>query len=88
MREFFPLLEFVAVGDEAMCDICEPLDTQVYRRDDGFWMIYYPPLHFNCRCLVIEVSVLDIEAEGIKPREDYPTSPLPAPGFDRMPEAA
>jgi len=87
LREFFPLLEFVTVGDEALCDTCEPLDGRVYRRDDGFWMTYYPPLHFNCRCLVIEVSVIDIEAEGIKPGE-YPTSPLPAPGFDRMPEAA
>jgi len=87
LREFFPLWEFVTVGDAAVCDICGPLDTRVYRRDDPFWSVHYPPLHHRCRCMVLEVSVLDIETEGIKEDKIYPVVEVP-PGFDRLPTAA
>jgi len=84
LRQFYPYLQFVTVGDEAVCDICGPLDGQVYSRDDDFWDVYYPPLHHRCRCEVIEVSVLDVETEKIKPDTDYPDV-QPAKGFDMPP---
>ncbi len=80
LRNFFPSLQFLTVGDQA-CDICAPLDGQVHPRDDGFWSTYYPPLHHRCKCQVIEVSVLD----NVRPTE-LPGGLLPpAPGFDRPP---
>lgn len=89
LKRFFPYLQFFTVGDESVCPICGPLHEKTYKRDDPFWQMHYPPLHHRCRCLVEEVSVLDVELEGIKPDTKYPTSSPtyqpPAKGFDRPP---
>lgn len=33
----------------------------VYRYDDPFWSVFYPPNGFNCRCTVIALNERDIE---------------------------
>lgn len=60
-KETLPYLRYVAVTDEATCDICSPLDGITLPVDDAFWDEYYPSNHFNCRCLVEQ---LDVESEG------------------------
>jgi len=85
LRAFYPYLQFLTVGDEAVCEICGPRDGKIYGRDDPFWQTNYPPLHHRCRCEVLEVSVLDAETEGLKPSQGYPVAPPPSEGFDRPP---
>jgi hypothetical protein len=40
--------------------------TAVYRRDDPVWDLFYPPWGWNCRCVVIPLSVEDAAARGVK----------------------
>lgn len=48
-KNVLPYLKYQTIGDA--CDICEPLDNVVLPVDDPFWNNFYPPNHFNCRCL-------------------------------------
>lgn len=40
--------------------------TAVYRRDDPVWDTHYPPWAWNCRCVVIPLSVEDAAARGVR----------------------
>jgi hypothetical protein len=40
--------------------------TAVYRRDDPVWLKFYPPWGWQCRCIVIPLSVEDAAARGVK----------------------
>ncbi len=47
--------------------ICRELDGKVFRKDDGEANRSLPPLHFNCRCTVIELDQYDVDAGGYEP---------------------
>lgn len=64
-KETFPLLKYVAVGDEHTCEICLPLDGIVARADDDFWDENMPLNHFNCEC-----TVEQLEEEEATPTDD------------------
>ncbi len=62
--------------------------TAVYRRDDPIWLKFYPPWGWQCRCVVIPLSVEDAAARGVKeairwvqtgepPRRPQHVRPLP-----------
>ena len=82
---FVPYLQYSTTGSANVCEICKPYDGRIYRRDDPIWDTIYPPLHYNCECIVAPVSVLEVEAEGLKPDTIYPDSPGPIKGFDGPP---
>lgn len=36
----------------------------VYRADDPIWQVLYPPAHYNCRCVLIPLTVADAARHG------------------------
>jgi len=58
-KELFPYLRYVAVMDDNTSDICAPLDGTVLPVDDSLWNDYTPLNHFNCRCVLEQVSKYD-----------------------------
>ena len=59
-KDVLPLLRYSAVIDENTSDICEPLDGITLPVDDPFWDTHMPLNHYNCRCLVEQLSEGDI----------------------------
>jgi SPP1 gp7 family putative phage head morphogenesis protein len=69
--------QFATVGDSRVRDEHAILDGIIRAKDDPFWNTHWPPLDFNCRCAVVELT------DPIEPTE------LPegwqsavSPGFD------
>lgn len=58
-REGLPYLRYVAVNDRLACTICQPLNNICLPIDHPFWKRYYPANHFNCRCIVEQLDMLD-----------------------------
>ncbi|MCA6513894.1 MAG: minor capsid protein [Chitinophagaceae bacterium] len=54
--DLFPLLEYSAVLDKRTSDICRPLDGIIAPVNDPIWKKVAPLNHFNCRCLLLQVS--------------------------------
>lgn len=40
--------------------------TAVYRSDDPIWDLFFPPWSWNCRCVVVPLSVEDAAARGVE----------------------
>lgn len=59
MDGFIEALEFSAILDGRTTEICEHMDTRTYAINDPVWDNYTPPLHFNCRSLLVAVTVRD-----------------------------
>jgi SPP1 gp7 family putative phage head morphogenesis protein len=59
MSNFIEALEFSAILDGRTTDVCTDMDQRTFAVDDPIWEKYYPPLHFNCRSLVVAVTVRD-----------------------------
>jgi SPP1 gp7 family putative phage head morphogenesis protein len=55
-KQEFPYLQYSAIEDERTSDICAPLEGVTLPVDDPFWNKFTPPNHFNCRCLLLQVS--------------------------------
>lgn len=68
MSGFIEALEFSAILDGKTTEICEHMDERIYPVNDPIWEGYTPPLHFNCRSLLVAVTVRDTWE-----RSDYPT---------------
>lgn len=75
MDGFVEALEFSAILDGKTTEICEHMDGRVYPKNDPIWEAYTPPLHFNCRSLLIAVTVRDTWTRSTNPRQN------PADGF-------
>lgn len=52
--DVLPLLRFQTVGDGRVRDNHKVLDDIVKPVNDPFWDNYYPPLDWNCRCIVTQ----------------------------------
>lgn len=62
-----PFWLFATAEDERVCPICEPLDGQVFPKDDAEGQQYLPPLHFgSCRCQAIQLNAAGVAAGGYK----------------------
>jgi len=72
VAEFFPYLEYVAVGDDKTRETHQAMNGQIYRRDDPIWQEWYPPNGFNCRCTAIAISTFEAERRGVKPDVERP----------------
>lgn len=75
VADFVEALEFSAILDGRTTEICSHMDGRTYATTDAIWQTYEPPLHFNCRSLLVAVTSYDTWE-----RSDDP-SLLPADGF-------
>lgn len=64
LGDFVEALEYSAILDSRTTDICKHLDDRVYPVDSPFWNSHRPPNHFNCRSILVPVTVIDTEVEG------------------------
>jgi SPP1 gp7 family putative phage head morphogenesis protein len=55
-KETHPFLKYVTIGDERVRQDHRRLDRITRKTDDAFWLKYYPPNGFNCRCDVAQVT--------------------------------
>lgn len=63
-KDVLPLLRYSAVIDENTSDICEPLDGITLPVDDPFWDTHMPLNHYNCRCLVEQLSEGEVSSKS------------------------
>ena len=54
--DILPLLEYSAVMDKRTSDICRHLDGIIAPVNDPIWKKIAPLNHFNCRCLLLQLS--------------------------------
>jgi SPP1 gp7 family putative phage head morphogenesis protein len=87
VRRARPYLRFDAVGDSRTSEICEELDGKILPADDPFWKKHTPPLHFNCRSILVALSPEEAEEEGIA-AEAPETEAEVDDGFGREPTTA
>ncbi|HYH63939.1 MAG TPA: phage minor head protein [Urbifossiella sp.] len=89
----FPYLEYSATHDgrvraEHLAMEQLGLDgTAVYRRDDPVWQRFYPPWGWQCRCIVIPLSVEDAAAKGVREAMKWLATGVPpaSPSWVRPP---
>lgn len=65
VRKARPYLRFDAVNDSRVSDVCEALDGTIRPADDPFWTTHTPPLHFNCRSVLVPLSDEEAQDEGV-----------------------
>ena len=61
---FVEALEYSAILDDRTTDICTHLDGRVYPTDSPEWNSIRPPNHFNCRSILVPVTVVDTDVSG------------------------
>jgi SPP1 gp7 family putative phage head morphogenesis protein len=95
VSDAFPYLEYHAVHDSRTDPDHLEMEklgiqsTNVYRRDDPVWNLFFPPWRYNCRCMVIPWSLRDAARKGIREAQEWlrtgvpPTIPawVPLPPF-------
>ena len=64
VSDFIEALEYSAILDDRTTDICTHLDGRIYPANSPEWDSIRPPNHYNCRSLLIPVTVIDTEAVG------------------------
>jgi SPP1 gp7 family putative phage head morphogenesis protein len=60
-----PYWRFDATMDDRTSDECAECDGTVLPADDPFWTEHTPPLHFNCRSVLVPLSDEEAEDEGV-----------------------
>lgn len=64
LSDFIEALEYSAILDDRTTEICNHLDGRVYPVNSDEWSAYRPPNHFNCRSILIPVTVVDTDVTG------------------------
>jgi SPP1 gp7 family putative phage head morphogenesis protein len=59
VADFVMAFEYAAVLDSSTTEICRELHGKVYRSDSPEWDEIRPPNHFNCRSVLVPVTVVD-----------------------------
>lgn len=67
MADTRPWWQYVAVMDSRTRPKHAVLNGRVFRHDDPFWEVFYPPQGFNCRCQVRALSDFRLAREGLTP---------------------
>lgn len=55
-KDLFPNLRYKTVGDARVREQHELLNNHVAAVDDAFWLTYYPPNGWRCRCFVEQTN--------------------------------
>lgn len=61
---FVEALQYSAILDSRTTDICRHLNGRVYPVDSPQWNSYRPPNHFNCRSILVPVTIVDTDVVG------------------------
>lgn len=67
-----PYLLYDAIDDHRTRPEHAAQDDKVYRVDDPFWQVWYPPNGYNCRCSVIQLDAEEVAALGLAPSPSPP----------------
>lgn len=59
LEGFVTGLEYSAIMDERVTDICAHMDGRMYLSTSPVWEQYRPPNHYNCRSLLIPITTAD-----------------------------
>ena len=79
LKGFVEALEYSAILDDRVTEICSDLDGETHGIDSDVWATFRPPNHFNCRSLLIPITINDTWTES-----DPPTiNPQKGFGFKR-----
>lgn len=65
VRKARPFVRFDGVDDDRQSEICAALDGTIRPADDSFWHTHTPPLHFNCRSILVPLSEEEAQDEGV-----------------------
>jgi SPP1 gp7 family putative phage head morphogenesis protein len=84
-KDYLPIWEYSAVGDDRTRPTHMALDGLQYPVDHPFWGDYYPPWDFRCRCSVIPRLEY---SKGYKSSARVTWPSLPASGFRGIPPQA
>lgn len=77
LNGFVEALEYSAILDSRTTAICRHLDGRVYPVDSPVWNKYRPLNHFNCRSILVPVTIVDGDVTG--------RDPAPGSRFSRPP---
>lgn len=55
VRSARPYVQFRATRDNRTTTVCNALHGKVFRQDDPAWQRFAPPLHFQCRSVIVAV---------------------------------
>jgi hypothetical protein len=74
------------LGGGPVCEVCEQYELLTLPKDHPRWGTHRPPLHYNCRCELVEVTREQSRAFGIRPtrkadQPDWDGEAIPAEGF-------
>jgi SPP1 gp7 family putative phage head morphogenesis protein len=64
LGDFIEAIEYSAILDSRTTEICRHLDGRIYPATSDQWNSIRPPNHFNCRSLLVPVTVIDTEVVG------------------------
>lgn len=67
---FVEALQYSAIMDSRVTDICKNLDDKVFSLDSNEWKTYQPPNHHNCRSILVPVTELDVWEASDSPTVD------------------
>jgi SPP1 gp7 family putative phage head morphogenesis protein len=76
-----PFLMYSAVNDERTRPAHRAMSGYIARKDDAVWQEWTPPVGFNCRCSLLDLTTEQAQARG------FPTARpdvQPDPGFERQ----
>ncbi len=71
-RDKRPYLMYSAIDDSRVRPSHLALNRIIRHIDDSFWLMYYPPWGFMCRCTVIALTGKQAEKYGITPNDQLP----------------
>lgn len=71
-RDTRPYLMYSAIDDDRVRPDHIALNRIIRHIDDPFWLMYYPPWAFRCRCSVISLTKAQAEKLGITPDDKLP----------------
>jgi SPP1 gp7 family putative phage head morphogenesis protein len=77
LNGFVEALEYSAILDSRTTAICRHLDGRVYPVDSPVWNKYRPLNHFNCRSILVPVTIIDDDVVG--------KDPIPGSKFSKPP---
>ena len=62
-REKIQGFQFSAVMDQKTTAVCASLDQKRFRIEDASALVNRPPLHWNCRSILLPILIGDVEPE-------------------------
>ncbi|RJL71415.1 phage head morphogenesis protein [Acinetobacter radioresistens] len=71
-RDKRPYLMYSAIDDSRVRPSHLALNRIIRHIDDPFWLMYYPPWGFMCRCTVVALTEKQAEKYGITPDDQLP----------------